>query len=79
MDKKKSKVTEYCSECETEIELLHDIETEGYKVKCPNCGARLMLCDECQHRGKEGSYMNDCDYDSQKDTCRFNKRKVGGR
>lgn len=64
-------VTEWCSECETEIEMNWDVKTMGYKAYCPRCGERLMLCDECQHR-IDGSYTGDCDFDTLTDTCRFN-------
>jgi len=29
----------------------------------------------CQHRGPNGAYVEDCDYDSETDTCRFNKKE----
>lgn len=67
-------VTEFCSNCETEIEMKWDVETRGYKAFCPVCGERLMLCYECQRRGPDGEYTDDCDYDSETDTCKFNKK-----
>lgn len=72
-------VVEYCPHCETEVEMKWDIDRDGYKAFCPYCGNRLMLCDECQHR-TGGDNVGDCDYDTQTNTCRFNKkRKSGGR
>ena len=68
-------VVEYCSHCETEVEMKWDIERDGYKAFCPYCGNRLMLCDECQHR-TGGACTEDCDYDTETDTCRFNKREA---
>ena len=65
-------VTEYCSECETEIEMVWDVGQRGYKAYCPVCGKRLMLCDECQHRGG-GNFTDDCDWDGTTDTCRFSR------
>jgi hypothetical protein len=34
----------------------------------------------CHHRGDGGEFVDDCDYDSETDTCRFNQegRKVNG-
>lgn len=64
-------VTEYCPECETEVTMQWDVKELGYKAFCPHCGKRLMLCDECQSR-KDGGFMDDCDYDSETDSCRFN-------
>ena len=63
-------VTEVCPHCESEITMEWNVKTLGYKAYCPVCGNRLMLCDECQH-GEPGHI---CDYDSNKDTCRFNRR-----
>lgn len=61
-------VTELCPHCESEIEMRWNTDTMGYKVFCPVCGQRLMLCDECRHT--EGS--GPCDYDSKLDCCRNN-------
>lgn len=66
-------ITEWCQNCETEVELKWDCKHEGYKAFCPKCGKRLMLCDECQHRGKFGQLTDDCDYNRRLDCCRFNK------
>lgn len=68
-------ITEYCANCETEVEMFWDVETDGYKAYCPVCRARLMLCDECQHRN-DGKLTDDCDYCSASDTCRFNHMKT---
>lgn len=67
-------VTEYCPECEIEVTMQWDVRALGYKAFCPHCGKRLMLCDECQTR-KDGGFMDDCDYDSETDSCRFNARR----
>lgn len=67
-------VTETCSECEKEIELRWDVNSDGFKAFCPHCGARLMLCDACTHRGN-GCFHDDCDYCGETDSCRFNKPK----
>lgn len=69
-----STVTEWCSECEAEISMEWSVTDRGYKAFCPVCGKRLMLCDACQHRGPDGSYVEDCDYDSETNACRFNKK-----
>lgn len=65
-------VTEVCPHCESEVTLGWDVEERGYKAFCPVCGGRLMLCDECQHRGPGGEYTGDCDYNAETDSCRFN-------
>jgi hypothetical protein len=67
-------VTEWCPHCENEIEMTWDTDSLGFKAFCPVCGERLMLCDECQHRDDGGKRTDDCDYDSETDTCRFNKK-----
>lgn len=55
-------VTEYCSECETEVEFRWRTETDGYKAFCPHCGSRLMLCNLCPR-------ADTCGYDRDTDTC----------
>lgn len=69
-------VVEWCNNCETEIEMRWDVLTQGYRAFCPVCGERLMLCDECQHRGESGKYKDDCDFIQETDECRFNQQEV---
>ena len=66
-------VYEVCPHCENEIGLRWNVEELGFKAFCPICGKRLMLCDECFHRN--GECIDDCDYDSETDTCRFNPKE----
>lgn len=67
-------VIECCAYCGSEIEMRWNVETDGYKAFCPVCGKRLMLCDECMHR--TGEFVDDCDYCSATDECRFNRDRV---
>lgn len=60
----KREVVELCPHCDNEIEMMWDIEEQGYETVCPICGKRLMLCDECMHN--DNAY---CDYDSKTDCC----------
>lgn len=53
-----------------------DVSRDGFKAYCPYCGKRLMLCDACLHRGKDGAFTDDCNYNSATDTCRFNAQKL---
>lgn len=62
-----NEVTEYCSECGSEITLHWNIREDGMKAYCPVCGNRLMLCSMCAMRN------TGCDYDSVTDTCFFNR------
>lgn len=41
--------TEVCPHCEHENTLTWDVNHDGYRVFCPNCGEEMMLCDACQH------------------------------
>lgn len=66
-------VTEWCPNCENEIEMAWDVETRGYKAYCPACGGRLMLCDACQHLSN-GTYCGGCDYCSDTDSCKHNQK-----
>ena len=65
-------VSEFCSNCETEIEMRWNVTTLGYRAFCPVCGKRLMLCDTCQHP-EGGTRGQNCDYSIAKDCCRHNK------
>lgn len=60
-------VAECCPHCESEIEMMWNTETMGFKAFCPVCGGRLMLCDECRHSGK-----GVCDYCRETDSCKHN-------
>lgn len=42
-------VTEWCANCESEVEMTWNTDVDGFKAFCPSCGAVLMLCDECKH------------------------------
>ena len=57
-----TEVFELCPHCGLEAHLFWDIEADGYKAYCPNCGKRLMLCDECMHG--HGNDCGSCDYDT---------------
>ena len=67
---KETEVYEICPHCGLEAHLFRDIEADGYKAYCPNCGGRLMLCDECMHG--QGYCCGGCDYDSETDSCKHN-------
>lgn len=64
-------VTEVCPHCEAEVEMRWNVAADGYKTFCPHCGKRLMLCDACQH--PEDKCVENCDYNSETDTCRHNQ------
>lgn len=65
-------VMETCPHCGYETEMMWSVKADGFKAFCPKCGKRLMLCDECLHR-ENGECINDCDYCSMTDSCKFNK------
>ena len=62
---------ECCCHCGCEIEVRWNIINDGFQAICPVCGNRLMLCDACHHR--YGDYVDDCDYDSKTDRCRYSR------
>lgn len=64
--------TEFCSNCETEVELFWNVDEFGYKAYCPHCGARLMLCDACMH--PNGEFCDRCDYSVKTDSCKHNPK-----
>lgn len=67
-------VVEWCPHCETEIEMRWDVKKMGYQAYCPVCGEILMLCDECKHRGEDGAFKDDCDWDSETKSCKWRKK-----
>lgn len=62
----KYEVTEVCPNCDRENTLTWDTEKDGYKIFCPNCGTRMMLCDACTHADDNPNHR--CDW-SRKDGC----------
>lgn len=50
---------ETCPFCEVEITKNWDVEKNGYRITCPNCGKKIMLCDACLHsEDNEGMRCN---------------------
>lgn len=72
-----NQVTERCPNCDNDVTLVWDVAVDGFKAFCPYCGERLMLCSECQHRFEGGDFTDDCDYDIDTDSCRFNRYSYG--
>ncbi len=70
-----TEIIEYCSNCNREVDMIWDIERDGYKAYCPHCGELLMLCSECPHR-HEGDVTAACDFDGESDGCRFNENNL---
>ena len=69
---KTEEVTQYCSNCDREVTLHWNVQTDGLKSFCPHCGERLMLCEYCPARDKSGFR---CDYDEVTDTCTYNQHE----
>lgn len=61
-------VIETCPHCEHTVEMVWDIEKNGFKAFCPFCGRCLMLCSECIKR--EG--VMSCDYVDWNQSCHHN-------
>ena len=66
-------VSEGCPECGNENTFVWNVETMGYKVHCPSCGAEMMLCDACSHSEDNLNFnCNNCDWEQGEDgtgTC----------
>ena len=53
--------TEFCQDCEMEIEYpYYDPEKKGYIVTCKGCGKKMFLCDACLHADDNPEGM--CDW-----------------
>ncbi len=55
-------ITEFCPVCENETEFKWDVKADGYNAFCPHCGAKLLLCDSCEHDPDTGEYIGGCDW-----------------
>lgn len=64
-------VTEFCHNCESEVEMRWNTDDRGYQAFCPVCGAPLMLCDECRHSDD----FKDCDWNEESGCFRYKKHK----
>lgn len=53
-------VVECCPHCGGEEVFEWDVETNGYVVKCLDCGNEMMLCDECLH--SDDNKCQKCDW-----------------
>ena len=60
----------YCNLCRESKYLEWDFEQDGYKVYCPKCQNRLMLCGECS-LSEQGVYSGNCDYNDRTDCCSY--------
>lgn len=56
----KREEVEICPVCECESILVLDVEKDGYEAECPQCGAKMMLCDACTH--SEDNPTQKCDW-----------------
>lgn len=66
---------EYCPFCDSEISIKWDVEKDGYKITCPNCIKKIMLCSACLYRedNSEDDKTQICDW-TMENGC-FRKRK----
>lgn len=56
----RNSVSEYCANCESEIQMRWDVVADGYQAYCPICGNRLILCDECMYSNPDRSFTDRC-------------------
>lgn len=70
----KREEVEVCPHCDTEVTVMWDVEKQGYRATCPNCGEELMLCDACMNsEDNEGMH---CDWSEAGGCFRHPKEKV---
>lgn len=54
---------ETCPHCDCEnIFINYDAVANNYKATCWNCGATIMLCDECLHADNNNGDSSICDW-----------------
>lgn len=54
-------VVEWCDSCHRQTTMLWDVKADGLTAFCPFCGAKMMLCQQCN---------GECDYDYGLDLCK---------
>ena len=69
----KRECIEVCPHCEKEIMKKWDVEKKGYQITCPNCGKKMMLCDECLN--SEDNVGMRCDWSEERGCFRQQKEK----
>ena len=69
----KRKCIEVCPHCGQEITKKWDVEKCGYQITCPNCGKKMMLCDECLHN--EDNEGMRCDWSEERGCFRRQREK----
>lgn len=53
---------EVCPHCGAENTIQWDVEKDGYKATCQECGEKMMLCDACYHtEDNEGRHCDWCE------------------
>lgn len=63
---------ENCTHCGATVEVMHDVEANGFKIKCPHCGKDLLLCGACLNYGEKSCIS--CDW-SPSTGCNKEKEK----
>lgn len=59
---KKYECVEVCPDCMGENIFQWNTEVQGFVAYCQHCGAKMMLCDECQHTILVDGEPHDCDW-----------------
>ena len=65
----KRECIEVCPHCEKEITKKWDVEKKGYQITCPNCGKKMMLCDECSKNNAADACLRLSAYISSEPIC----------
>ena len=75
---KKYECVEVCPDCMGENIFQWNTEVQGFVAYCQHCGAKMMLCDECQHTILVDGEPHDCDWcDDAGGVCHRDTSPVG--
>ena len=55
-------IVEVCPHCGNENVQQWNVETMGFVSTCDECGAKMLLCDECMHRDDNPFPVLKCDW-----------------
>lgn len=61
---------EYCPHCNNEIPIVIDDAVFRYKMTCPVCGEKLMLCTLCHWDNSDAGLPDRCDWSYEHGCCR---------
>ena len=67
MTEYRHEAVDVCPHCDQEVPVLNWAPSDGYRVYCPYCGERILLCSECYHALDNPKHI--CDWNDKTGKC----------